>query len=515
MKKIFLIIITIACISTLNAQSAYFNEALLYSQPIYGGTARFQSLGGANVSLGGDISSALMNPAGLGFIRTSEVTFSLAYGNYQSTSTYDLKYPNNPYSGSNSLDEAKGNVNFNQLGAVFNIPSEAGSDFYGGAFAISYTRIADFHSHFTYEGINDTTSIADFFTQISQGTPTEYFEEQGQFGITDSRALAYYTYLINPEFGGNQNTSYYSFLPIVPTTQREEVISKGAHYEWSFAYGGNYKDMVYFGAKLGIQSLNRNLLKQYKEEIRYDLLPSNTYVPLDNLFLEEEINISGYGVNASAGLIFRPLDVFRLGINVVTPTSIRISEDYKAVMNTQYNNFEFDSATILNAESVETDNVITKYTVVSPARVSAGASVFIAKKGFLTADIEYVDYTTIKIRNADVDGITDDNQYFKTDMTERLNIRVGGEIRFDPIRVRAGYAYYPNPNANVGSEQGRKFYSGGIGIRKENFFADFMLQFTSKVSSQYTPYQLDNAAYPTVNIDSNRARATFTVGFIF
>jgi hypothetical protein len=515
MKKILLIILTILCISRLNAQSAYYGEALLYSQPIYGGTARFQSLGGANVSLGGDISSALMNPAGLGFIRTSEVTFSLAYGNYQSSSKYNLRYPNNPYSGSNTLDEAKGNVNFNQLGAVFNIPSESGSDFYGGAFAISYTRIADFHGHFTYEGINDTTSIADFFTQISQGTTTDYFEEQGQYGINDSRALAYYTYLINPEFGGSQNTSYYSFLPIVPTTQREEVISKGAHYEWSFAYGGNYKDMLYFGAKLGIQSLSRNLLKQYKEEIRYDLLPSNAYVPLDNLFYQEDINISGYGVNASVGAIFRPIDAFRVGFNVVTPTSMRISEDYKATLNTQYNNFRFDSLTVLNDESASTDNVITKYTVVSPARVSAGASVFIAKKGFLTADIEYVDYTNIKIRNADVDGITDDNTLFKTNMAERVNIRLGGEIRFDPIRVRAGYAYYPNPNANAGSENARKFYSGGIGIRKENFFADFMLQFTSKVSSQYNPYQLENAAYPTVNIESSRARATFTVGFIF
>ncbi|GAB4331935.1 MAG: hemin receptor [Flammeovirgaceae bacterium] len=487
----------------------------MYSQHIYGGTARFQSLGGANVSLGGDISSALMNPAGLGFMRSSELTVSLAYGNYQSTSKYSLVYPNNPYAGSNSFDEAKGNVNFNQLGVVFNIPSETNNDFYGGSFAVSYTRIADFHGHFTYEGINDTTSIVDYFTEISQGTPTDYFEEQGQLGITDPRALAYYTYLINPEFSGNQNTSYYSFLPIVPTSQREEVISKGAHYEWSFAYGGNYKDMLYFGAKLGIQSLNRSLLKQYKEEIRYDLLPSNVDVPLDNLFLEEDINISGYGINASAGMIFRPIDAFRVGINAVTPTSIRISEDYKATLNTQYNNFRFDSLTVLNDESASTDNVITKYTVVSPARLSVGTSIFIAKKGFLTADIEYVDYTNIKIRNANVDGITNDNSLFKTNMTERVNIRLGAEVRIDPVRIRAGYAHYPNPNANTSNENARKFYSGGVGIRKDNFFADFMLQFTSKVNSQYTPYSLENAAFPTVNVQSNRARATFTVGFIF
>jgi hypothetical protein len=42
-------------------------DALRYSMTGYGGTARARAIGGAIVALGGDISSASVNPAGLAF----------------------------------------------------------------------------------------------------------------------------------------------------------------------------------------------------------------------------------------------------------------------------------------------------------------------------------------------------------------------------------------------------------------------------------------------------------------
>ncbi len=49
------------------AQIGYFNEALLFSQTNFGSTSRMQAIGGAQVALGGDLSLANANPAGLGF----------------------------------------------------------------------------------------------------------------------------------------------------------------------------------------------------------------------------------------------------------------------------------------------------------------------------------------------------------------------------------------------------------------------------------------------------------------
>ena len=52
------------------AQS-YVEEALLISRIRSGGTARIQAMGGVQNALGGDISSAFYNPAGLGMYNRS------------------------------------------------------------------------------------------------------------------------------------------------------------------------------------------------------------------------------------------------------------------------------------------------------------------------------------------------------------------------------------------------------------------------------------------------------------
>src|SRR6478609_10190723 len=60
----------------------FVENALLFSRTKPGGSARIQAMGGAQVALGGDYSSALANPAGLGMYNRSEFTFSPAINTY-------------------------------------------------------------------------------------------------------------------------------------------------------------------------------------------------------------------------------------------------------------------------------------------------------------------------------------------------------------------------------------------------------------------------------------------------
>src|SRR5688572_3229027 len=62
----------------------FVENALLFSRTKPGGTARIQAMGGAQIALGGDFSSALSNPAGLGMYNRSEITFSPAFNTYSS-----------------------------------------------------------------------------------------------------------------------------------------------------------------------------------------------------------------------------------------------------------------------------------------------------------------------------------------------------------------------------------------------------------------------------------------------
>ena len=92
--KLTLISLGLVCASlSIQAQVAngsfgYYNDALLFSRTSFGGTARIQALGGAQVSLGGDQSSAGSNPAGLGFYNRSTFAFTPALNFHNADALY-------------------------------------------------------------------------------------------------------------------------------------------------------------------------------------------------------------------------------------------------------------------------------------------------------------------------------------------------------------------------------------------------------------------------------------------
>src|SRR3954464_1186218 len=84
-KKLY-IILTCLCCGQLYAQIP--EDALRMSWMTPSGTARQQAIGGAMGSLGGEISSSFVNPAGLGFYRTGDFVFTPAYAFLNNKSTY-------------------------------------------------------------------------------------------------------------------------------------------------------------------------------------------------------------------------------------------------------------------------------------------------------------------------------------------------------------------------------------------------------------------------------------------
>ena len=60
------------------SQYGYHRDVLKFSHTFQGGSARVLGIGGASVSLGGDVSSISQNPAGLGFVNRKLI--SLGYG---------------------------------------------------------------------------------------------------------------------------------------------------------------------------------------------------------------------------------------------------------------------------------------------------------------------------------------------------------------------------------------------------------------------------------------------------
>lgn len=75
MKKI--LITTSILFATISSYAQFYaDDALRYSQYSLTGTARIQSMGGAQVAIGGDMGSFGINPAGLAFYRNSDFAFT-------------------------------------------------------------------------------------------------------------------------------------------------------------------------------------------------------------------------------------------------------------------------------------------------------------------------------------------------------------------------------------------------------------------------------------------------------
>src|SRR5688572_8690286 len=84
-KKLSLAILSLLSVSLYGQLP---EDVIKYSWQPTNGTARINAIGGAMGSLGGDISSLFINPAGLGFYKTSEIVISPGLSSLKNKSNF-------------------------------------------------------------------------------------------------------------------------------------------------------------------------------------------------------------------------------------------------------------------------------------------------------------------------------------------------------------------------------------------------------------------------------------------
>ncbi|QOI96267.1 MAG: hypothetical protein HRU69_01710 [Flammeovirgaceae bacterium] len=505
----------VLCLPHLAAAQGFIENALLFSRTRPGGSARIQALGGAQVALGGDFSSALSNPAGLGMYNRSEFTFSPALNAYNTSATHL----------DNSTNDSKNVFNVPGLSYVFNSPKNT-TGYIGGSFGISMARTNDFNRTFTYAGTDNLSSIVDWFIEDAYGfTPEQLPDPYASIPLLNydySTGQSYLTFLINTLADDQGNTTpvmpddyieYYSELEPIPGETRtldriEQVSVKGSQYQWSLAYGGNYNDKLFFGANIGITSLRYTFKRKYREQ-DFDFSDDPSYNPLDYLELEERITIDGSGLNLTLGLIYRPADVVQLGMALVTPTYYQLTDSYTSVVRTLWN----DSRAFIEEESAQP--LVSEYSLTTPLKLSLGTAVFLGSYGFIAGDVEFVNYGKAKYRS-DISGISfsPDNEGIREFFTNTVNYRIGAEFRYEKLRLRAGYNIQSNPLRDNDSNLSIKTLSAGIGLRLSKFFTD-LTWLTSTGESFYSPYLFQDGTGPLVKLDNTVNSLMLTVGFTF
>lgn len=503
--KIFgvsLIAILLSASSALLAQS-YVESALQFSRTRPLGSARIQGLGGAQIALGGDYSSAVSNPAGLGMYNRSEFAISPGLNFFNTTSDYMGE----------TEKESASKFSLPGISLVFHIPNERNTEsaFRGGSLAISMSRTNDFNRSVSYHGTNPNTSIIDAFINQANGATTAQFDE-GAGNFNTPTGLAYFNYLIGPQDildPPGPDDQYFTDALKIPF-QKEQVETSGSTSQWNFAYGANIKDILFLGAGVGISSLRFKSQKFYTEDFDSDTV--------SNLTLREDLTIRGSGINATLGATVRPVSFLQIGLSYTTPTYYSLSESYNASMSTVWHGFDYygDGKEILGDNTnnpIKTDNVLSDYSLTTPSKFSVGMA-FISKYGFITGDLEMSNPAKAKYSSTQGFSFSQENSDIKAIYKRAISYRVGAEFRYNMFRLRTGYGVQGNTlAADMNFNNEIKTISGGVGIKRAKFFIDFALS-NNTSKTFYNPYYLGDDT-PTVDMKHSFTTSTLTFGLTF
>ena len=495
--KAIIILSTALLWSSLSSGQSIIDTSILFSQSNYGGSARVLGIGGSQVSLGGDVSSIVSNPAGLGMFNRSVISFSTGLNFITTRSGYhDTTTP-----------DQKANVNIPNMSLVLYKELDSRyTEFKSTSFGVSYNRTNDFHQEYTYQG-RGGNSMLDFFLDRAQGVSIQDFEDGNSEYFNDLDGLAARTFLIFPTSDEDPDNGFDDeyISDILGSPLQTEVVSiKGSQSQVSFSYGANYDDKLFLGGGVGLTSIDYSSTKTYEErDFEYNDPDDPDYInPLNSYTLEENLNISGGGINATLGLIFRPADFMQIGGSLTTPTYYSIDDEYDARLNVDYIDF--------NDEDAETDILVSNYSLITPLRVSGGATFFIGKYGFVSADIEMLNYGKNNIKSDDFFTL-EDNQDISAKYGKSYNLKFGSEYRYDMFRFRAGYGHYAKPQIGEGSS--RNVFSGGFGVRVKKYFLDLAVVNT-QFSEAYSPYPLGSDT-PVADINNSNTKGVITFGVNF
>jgi hypothetical protein len=470
-------------------------NALSFVHQTSGGTARSTAMGGAFGALGGDFSSALQNPAGLGVFRTSEfaVTTEFFYdevlANYDGISrqgwTNDLSFSHLSYVGAFKLKNR---------------------NIVGGSFAIGFNKQNNFMQEAEIEGYNIHSSLVDQYVESANGggTPVDPW-------LLDpyTEKLFFDGYIIDWDEYGNYflNTDIRDGSGNINLNQYKTLSRAGQQNEWSFALGLNIRHLLYVGGSFSIIPVYQRVFTEYSEQ-------EATGGGQQYFRFNQDKITDGTGYTGKLGLIYKPLRFLRLGLAYHLPTNYYLTQISFATLNS------YLEGTIvpIDEEGYDLGEDFLDYKLRIPAKSVASLGLMLGKFMIFTTDFEFIDYTGISyaVRGNSYD-FSSYNDNIKTDLSYAMNIKSGAELRLKQFYLRGGLAYFGSPYRSgvVSLDTYSLLYSGGLGYRGGRFYIDLALSYT-EAEVPHTLYETPYSTDPvTAAFNSETVRTLATVGIRF
>ena len=472
MKKILLILFLAYSLSPI----AYSQDVQRFAERSTIGTARYVGMGGAMTAIGGDPSAAMVNPAGLGLYRRSEISVSIdeTIDNTQQVGCNDTYQRTRFAAPQISAIWAWGNSQ-KQRGLVYN------------NFMFSHNRLATFNRDIVVKGagMGMVPTICNI-TNDEGGVSEEFLVNKPWDNVEIGwlSILGYEAYLIDPD-GKNR------WKPAVDFTDGSLSISEtGTSDQYTISWAGNISNQWYIGIGLNIPTINYTKHTSLREENKQN----SSSAELKSMF-----HVSGVGVSGSFGLIYRPIQALRIGASLQTPTILSLSRQSTGDM---YSTIAGQKYEVLTPESGVMD-----IDIASPLRTSVSVAGQMGKIGLIAVQYDYA---------------------HSNEMEDIHTLRMGAEAQVTRgLFLNAGYVYESSfmkedPKWLLGYNEIRtdmdyrytaatQYASAGIGYRSDVVVAQLAYQYGWQTIHQYAS---EEQALPFY-VDTHTHRIVATLAWRF
>lgn len=543
MKRYYILAIAAATSVAAMAQDYTYAERFSRVDPM--GSARSQAMGGAFGALGADFTSSVLNPAGFGIYRASEMGMTLGV-NTRNIST------NIPLLGGRTLDgtESKDtHLNFLQIGAALNsstIRQESG--IVGHTFAVTYNKLADYDAMYDVTNPHSHSSLLDYFLADERAYNdfeanlawdaenlfyefTEYddqvFDENGKPVYDENGDEVWEFHHVevdhsawecpwedadgNPYFDQGMRSEYSNNGIVGNVSINRHFYDKGDKGEFAVNYAQNIANQFFWGVKMGVVShtFKREMThnEKYNGDVLYDYAP-NSFV------YRSSLNQDATGFALGAGFLYIPMPEIRIGLAVHAPTFYSVTDILESSFKAKNQDEHFSPVNEW------------KYKYTAPARVIFSLAGVVGRLGIISADYEFVGNKSSKFRNSE-EASTEDGYYtslndqLKNDLSNIHKLRIGAEVKPTSIlALRLGYKMQTSPYSSnvVKRSYLNRDITGGIGLRFSNVYLDFayvnnMVKDEAWIlpDSEYYEYEAPKAS----SYDQKTHRVTFTIGYRF
>ncbi len=391
------------------AQDTYTNERLTNNSSDVIGTARYVGMGGALGALGADMSVISWNPAGIGLYRKRDI--AITFGGTWGKSRID--------------SENRGKGTFDQAGFVLNMNTGADACPYVN-FAFNYQKKINFNHNF-YANNNNLNELSQM-DQVAELTDwdngTENLEgmawDNGFFSTNQNAEGQEYRY---NKYGSSSRSIY-------------KYHSEGSLQSFDFNLSTNINNRAFLGLTFGVDNMRFSGWNLYGE----DDMDGNAKYDLNN-----DIEISGTGINVKLGTIIRPFESnpFRFAFVVESPTWYRLKSStwFDLRRGPYYGDF-----------ATEAWESKLKFNVRTPWKIRTGIGSTIGSSFAWDVDYEFAKYSSTNMGypkdeyvNGSTSGNINDvamNQLTKDNLRGTHTLRIGLEANATKnLAFRLGYNF--------------------------------------------------------------------------